>query len=194
MSKKIETVAFYAIIILSITVLLFAIYNNNTAKLKEDKLQYIYVNEPFDVQSILADGYEYVEDLNEKEKKYTAIFLVTSDNCSVCMGQFQIYKRFFEEANIEGLFNKIVAVNDSNLARAKWYARINDLKENTIALKNQNLKNILCKYGDSDYEKQLIVINNEKGEIVLRVKVKPGIEIGFEELTKRFKDILSNVI
>jgi sulfate adenylyltransferase subunit 1 (EFTu-like GTPase family) len=126
-------------------------------------------------------------------KRYTALFLANSTGCTVCMGQFQIYDRFINESGLAKIMNRVLAVVDSNKNRATWFARVNELKMNSIANVPLEMEKILINYEGNIHAKQIILIDNITNKIVLRIKVKAGITVAYEEIKDKLSAVLKKI-
>lgn len=193
MKKILEPIIFYVLLTLTIITISYIAYNYIKGKVEDVKIEFVYTNEDFNIEDFIKRGYAYKEDSVYTPKRYTALFLAASTGCSACMGQFQIYNRLILETNLNDLCNRTLAVVDTNINHANWFARVNQLKINAIADIPIEMKNILLMFRDETYEKQLIIIDNVTRKIKMRIKVKVGIQVTYEEIEEVLPGLLSKI-
>jgi len=195
MKKRIERYVFYSITIAGVVFFALTIYKRIEYIIYEKKkVEFIYTNEEMHIGDILKNGCAYIKDTIDIKKRYTAIYVISSTGCSICLKQFQIINSMFSERTYNMLFNKLLVVIDSNIVRGKWFAKANPIDENAVSEISEAVKSKLVMYETEKYDRQLILIDNDKNIIFFRMKIKTGIQLTKEDINNKIKPLIEKKI
>jgi len=195
MENKKQQIIYKGLISISVCFLVFSAYLIIRSNIKKNVLiEYTRDDQKLYLSGIINQSdFSKYDSLNTMDKKkYTIMYLITSSHCSICIKQYEIYNQYFTSASMSEQYYPVIAVIDSISQRARWYAKINPLKIDAIAITDSSTKDILTKYGSNNTHenRQILVIDNLENKVIGRIKISTGISQSLNEINKQYPAIM----
>jgi len=185
----IKSVKIALIIVIMIFTLAIVIKKINTKT--EVKIDYELTNENINLQNIIDSSYYFPSPFRKEKVKYTMLYLYPTSLCSLCMGQYDIYVRYFATLKNKEEVNQVLAVIDTVKKDCQLFSRVNHLEVDAIGISNSSTITKLTKYKAGFSERQLLIIDNTKKKIIMKIKIDTGIQLDFNATKKEMDSIMA---
>lgn len=162
----------------------------NVLLVKKSSL-YVKTSEYFDLEYFLNNStfskkYYY----ENPYSKYTALFIITSDDCNPCKKELLNINKYLNENSVKLNINRIVLINDTNQVRSLWFAKTLRINEPKLCGSDPKYSNILFNYPDRENERQVMIIDNKNKLVIGRITLRRN----FLSDTTSLKNIINDIL
>lgn len=124
------------------------------------------------------------------DKKYHIIYFFTSDDCSPCTKEINDYYDLIKDKYSDMSIQQVGVISDTSMMRVRMFIRKNEFKMPIYYGYDSNYLTKLNTYNSKIVNRQLIIIDSEKKEIVLRAYLRKGYISDIKEKMNMLNTIL----